>query len=156
MIFKPPHKNIQVWMKQRGQKSYTFGIRTYLGYGLRAFYKHWFCSGLVLMPALLSLFSFPDPPPLEEGSGDETILSFEDSKPGHILKEVWPYDGKFFTDKNIRRCASLKCISELICGLKFRGHLSCDLHTRTYMHSVAMIISHTKTQTANTANISCL
>ena len=30
MIFKPPHKNIQVWMKQRGQKSSTFGIRTYL------------------------------------------------------------------------------------------------------------------------------
>ena len=124
--------------------------------GLRAFYKHWLCSGLVLMPALLSLFSFPDPPPPEEGSGDETILSLEDSKPGHILKEAWPYDGKFFTVKNIRRCASLKFISELICGLKFRGHSSCDLHTRTYMHSIAMIILHTKTQTANTANISCL
>ena len=30
MVFKPTHKNIQFWMKQRGQKIIHFGIRTYL------------------------------------------------------------------------------------------------------------------------------
>ena len=149
MVFKPPHKNIQVWMKQRGQKSSTFGIRTYLTCSNNSFcriYGEWLHASIYTHT--------PTPVPLMLGSNTVDKLNQKHTKSMPRRHSVWVVYTREKYLWWLKRGESVclegaRDVLVLLAVLKEANTIPCKLANEIGLHQKYAIIDCSTTDTAN-------